>query len=318
MRNYFLAISTAFAAIYSPSIFAASGCVVIDGKTYELNLASMPIDPDVDVGTVLYTARVDTSGPKLTCPLNTARGKYSSQMLGSFQTLVGTNAYGNIYASGIDGIGIQIRDLEQSAKAVSYETSMDSGALYYWSTDKKTQIQFIKTGKIGTGTSYTGLAAQFKLDSWVVAKISIKTKVAWITKSCVAEPNSRIQNIQLGKPLASSFTSIGSTSPDVNFSVKLKCQEDNIPVYVSFEPSTGSTGNGMLNLDTSNADAASGIAIEILNAADRSKLVFSSEKKYHTASESSIEIPLIAHYKRTGTVKAGTANAAMTFVINQY
>ncbi|WP_259273686.1 fimbrial protein, partial [Klebsiella pneumoniae] len=91
-----------------------------------------------------------------------------------------------------------------------------------------------------------------------------------------------------------------------------------IPVYVSFEPSTGSTGNGMLNLDTSNADAASGIAIEILNAADRSKLVFSSEKKYHTASESSIEIPLIAHYKRTGTVKAGTANAAMTFVINQY
>lgn len=38
MRNYFLAISTAFAAIYSPSIFAASGCVVIDGKTYELNL----------------------------------------------------------------------------------------------------------------------------------------------------------------------------------------------------------------------------------------------------------------------------------------
>ncbi|HII0514760.1 fimbrial protein [Klebsiella pneumoniae] len=62
----------------------------------------------------------------------------------------------------------------------------------------------------------------------------------------------------------------------------------------------------------------SGIAIEILNAADRSKLVFSSEKKYHTASESSIEIPLIAHYKRTGTVKAGTANAAMTFVINQY
>ncbi|MCS5794892.1 hypothetical protein LNN94_01415 [Klebsiella pneumoniae subsp. pneumoniae] len=137
MRNYFPAISTAFAAIYSPSIFAASGCVVIDGKTYELNLASMPIDPDVDVGTVLYTARVDTSGPKLTCPLNTARGKYSSQMLGSFQTLVGTNAYGNIYASGIDGIGIQIRDLEQSAKAVPYETSMDSGALYYWSTDKK-------------------------------------------------------------------------------------------------------------------------------------------------------------------------------------
>ncbi|MFY4827259.1 hypothetical protein ACON67_20950, partial [Klebsiella pneumoniae] len=45
---------------------------------------------------------------------------------------------------------------------------------------------------------------------------------------------------------------------------------------------------------------------------------FPSETKYHTNMESSIEIPLVAHYKRIGTVKSGTANAAMTFTINQY
>ncbi|WP_262362086.1 fimbrial protein, partial [Klebsiella pneumoniae] len=89
-------------------------------------------------------------------------------------------------------------------------------------------------------------------------------------------------------------------------------------VYVSFDPTTGSTGKGILNVDTSNSDAATGIAVEILNAKDRSPLVFSSETKYHTNMESSIEIPLVAHYKRIGTVKSGTANAAMTFTINQY
>ncbi|MCP6002544.1 fimbrial protein, partial [Klebsiella pneumoniae] len=91
------------------------------------------------------------------------------------------------------------------------------------------------------------------------------------------------------------------------FSVKLNCQKDANAVYVSFDPTTGSTGKGILNVDTSNSDAATGIAVEILNAKDRSPLVFSSETKYHTNMESSIEIPLVAHYKRIGTVKSGTA-----------
>ncbi|HGK4015660.1 TPA: fimbrial protein, partial [Klebsiella pneumoniae] len=151
-----------------------------------------------------------------------------------------------------------------------------------------------------------------------VAKISIKAKISWITKSCVTDPSLRIQNIQLGNHLASSFTSVGSTSTDTKFSVKLNCQKDANAVYVSFDPTTGSTGKDILNVDTSNSDAATGIAVEILNAKDRSPLVFSSETKYHTNMESSIEIPLVAHYKRIGTVKSGTANAAMTFTINQY
>ncbi len=88
-------------------------------------------------------------------------------MLGSFQTLVGSNVYGNIYASGIDGIGIQIRDLVQSSKAVPYSASMTSGDLLYWSTDKKTVISFIKTGTVGKGTTNYGLAAQFNVDNWV-------------------------------------------------------------------------------------------------------------------------------------------------------
>lgn len=319
MRKYLLAFGTAFLGICSQDAFAdATGCVVIDGKTYNVNLASMPIDPDVAEGTVLYTARLDTTGPKISCPLNSSRGKYSSKMLGNFTTVSGTNTYGNIYATGITGIGMQIRDLRQSAKGVPYSTSMTPAELLGWSTDKKTLVSFIKTGPIGTGNSKTGLAAQFQVDSWIVAKIAVNVSFSWITKSCVAEPNSRIQNIQLGKPSAKSFTSIGSTSDDKYFSVKLKCKEDAVPVYVSFEPTTGSSGTGLLNIDTSIEGAAKGVVVEVLNSNGRTPLIFDNETQYHTAAEQTIEIPLIARYKRTGTVVPGTANAAMTFTINQY
>jgi len=319
MTKYLLAFGTAFLGIYGQNAFAdATGCIPLDGKTYNLSLTSMPIDPDVSVGTVLYTARLDTTGPKLTCPLNSSRGKYKSKMLGNFTTITGTNVYGNIYATGISGIGMQIRDLVQSAKSVPYSTSMTSGDLLYWQTDKKTVISFIKTGPVGNEKSKTGLAAQFELDDWIVAKISISVSFSWVTKSCVAEPNSRIQNIQLGNFPAKSFTSIGSTSDEKAFSVKLKCKEDAIPVYVSFEPTTGSTGTGLLSIDTSVEGAAKGVSVEILNGNDRTPLVFSKDTKYHTGAETNIEIPLIARYKRTGTVSSGTANAAMTFTINQY
>jgi len=319
MTKYLLAFGTAFLGICSQEAFAeASGCILLDGKTYNVSLTSMPIDPDVAVGTVLYTERLDTTGPKLTCPLNSSRGKYNSKMLGNFTTVTGTNAYGNIYATGIAGIGIQIRDLVQSAKSVPYSTSMNSGELLYWQTDKKTVVSFIKTGPVGTGKSKTGQAAQFMLDDWMIAKIAVNVSFSWITKSCVAEPNSRIQNIQLGKPSAKSFTSIGSTSEDKTFSVKLKCKEDAVPVYVSFEPTTGSSGTGLLNIDSSVDGAASGVVVEVLNGGDRTPLAFDTDKKYHTAAEQTIEIPLIARYKRTGTVVPGTANAAMTFTINQY
>lgn len=319
MPKYLLAFGTALLGMCSQEVFAdASGCILLDGKTYNVSLTSMPIDPDVAVGTVLHTQRIDTTGPKLTCPLNSSRGKYNSKMLGNFTTITGTNVYGNIYATGIAGIGIQIRDLVQSAKSVPYSTSMNSGELLFWQTDKKTVVSFIKTGPVGTGKSKTGQAAQFMLDDWLIAKIAVNVSFSWITKSCTADPNSRIQNIQLGNPSAKSFASVGSTSDDKTFSVKLKCSEDAVPVYVSFDPTTGSSGTGILNIDTSTEGAAGGVVVEILNGGDRTPLAFGTEKKYHTNAEKSIEIPLIARYKRTGTVVSGTANAAMTFTIIQY
>lgn len=106
MYKIMVAIITTFIGIYSSQCLAdATGCIVLDGNTYTLNLSSIAIDPDAEVGATLYTARLDTEGPKITCPLNSGRGKYTSKMLGSFQTLVGSNVYGNIYASGIEGIG---------------------------------------------------------------------------------------------------------------------------------------------------------------------------------------------------------------------
>ena len=81
MYKIMVAIITTFIGIYSSQcLAAATGCVVLDGKTYTLNLSSIAIDPDAEVGATLYTARLDTEGPKITCPLNSGRGKYTSKM----------------------------------------------------------------------------------------------------------------------------------------------------------------------------------------------------------------------------------------------
>lgn len=86
-------------------------------------------------------------------------------------------------------------------------------------------------------------------------------------------------------------------------------------MQVTFDPVGNSAGDGLLpvNADT---DSATGVAVEVLDA-NRTPLSFATAKTYHNASEQTIEIPLIARYKQTGTVTPGTANAAMTFTITQ-
>jgi hypothetical protein len=57
MYKIMVAIITTFIGIYSSQcLAAATGCVVLDGKTYTLNLSSIAIDPDAEVGATLYSS----------------------------------------------------------------------------------------------------------------------------------------------------------------------------------------------------------------------------------------------------------------------
>lgn len=305
-------------AMYNCQSLAADNCILYE-QSYTIPNSVLYIDPDVDVGTVLAKAEVNTSGAKALCLVNQRSGKYASVMKNSFTTVTGSNDKGNIYASGVPGIGVQITDIQKRVLMVPYETNIRYQDLMPWETVGRTTVFFIKTGPISSGTTFKDVIAEYTLDKKTVATVSLATNIAWTKKSCIVEPGKRNQTVMMPPTSYTVFGAIGTTGPSKDFSVSIKCEADDSPVFVSFEATTGSTGDGILNIDTSVADAAEGVAIEILNKSDLSPLIFDNEIKYHTQKETEIIIPFVARYKKIASkVTTGTANAGMTFTVSQY
>lgn len=85
-----------------------------------------------------------------------------------------------------------------------------------------------------------------------------------IQKSCLVDLNYKNQTVDLGSPKRSEFNGVGSSavSSERNFFVVLQCQEDNIPVQVTFEAAGNSPGVGMIAI-ADGSDAAKGVAVEV-------------------------------------------------------
>ncbi len=305
-------------ALCSYETMAADNCILYP-KSYSIPNSVLYIDPDAEIGTVLAKAEVNTSGVKASCLLNTKSGKYASTMKNSFTTVVSSNDKGDIFASGVPGIGVQISDIQKRVLMVPYSTNIRYQDLIPWETVGRTTVYFIKTGPISSGTTFKDVIAEYTLDKKTVATVSLATNIAWVKKSCIVEPGKRNQTVLMPPTSYTVFGAIGTTGPSKEFSVSIKCEADDSPVFVSFEATTGSTGDGILTIDSSVAGAAEGVAIEILNKSDLSPLIFDNEIKYHTQKETEVTIPFVARYKKIANkVTSGTANAAMTFTINQY
>lgn len=315
-------IFTAFALLMSlfyTDVTQARGCVSttsgsgIDGNVFEYKLVSpiVVIDPDAPVGSILWIRHLNTQGIKWLCDSGAQR-PYSSSMTPAFSQVVGTNIRGNIYASGIEGLGIQISDMMLPSRAVASSSFVNGNMAYIGDNKNGTRIDFIKVGPIGEGELRNGKIATFVMDGITVMEISMfGSRLKY--KSCTID-GSYNRTIPLGSFKA---TEIADTSPNVPFEFKLKCQADAIPVYVQFDALNGSSGSGLLKLDDTVESPASGVVVEVLNGNDMTPLKFGKETKYHTSQETSISIPLIARYKKTGPITPGQANAGMTITISE-
>lgn len=305
-------------ALGSFQSYAADGCTIYR-QDYSITQSMIYIDPDAEVGSVLATASINTMGNKALCIGGTKSGKYASAMKSPFTTVVSSNDKGEIYESGVPGIGLQISDLQKRVYMVPYSTNIRYQDLMPWETAGRTTVYFIKTGPIQSGKTLSGVVAEYTLDKKIAATVSLQTQINWKKKSCVVDPGKRNQVVNMPSTPKATFGAVGSTGPSKDFVIEIKCEADDSPIFVSFEATTGTTGDGILNIDTSLADAAKGVAIEILNKADQSPLKFLNEVEYHKQKETLITIPLTARYKKiASTVTTGSANAAMTFTINQY
>ncbi len=278
---------------------------------YRLSSPIVSIDPDAPTGSILWTRNINTAGAKWLCQ-STAQRTYQSVPGPAYSKIVGSNSRGNIYDSGIEGLGIQISDLFEPHKAVANMAYPTAQQAMTWGSKGYTRIDFIKVGPIGSGNLTNGDLAIFTYDGIDIMKIKILGS-RFKYKSCTID-GSYNRTIPLG---IFNTTDITTTSPDFEF--KLKCQADAVPVYVQFDSLYGSSGDGLLNIDSSVEKPAGGLAVEIINSEDRSALKLAKEKQYHNNLETSITIPLIARYKKTGsTITPGQANAGMTITINEH
>ncbi|NIY47839.1 fimbrial protein [Cedecea colo] len=320
MKNYIFTASVLFMSVFYTATVHAAGCAAlasgsgVEGNKldYQLRSPIVAIDLDAPIGSILWTRNINTAGMKWICQ-STAQRQYRSTIGPAFSKITGSNLRGNIYATGIEGLGIQITDLYQPNKAVpniAYPTAQQT---FTWSNTGYTRIDFIKVGPIGAGNLNNGLLATYSFDGVTVMTVSILGS-RLKHKSCTIDGQHN-RTIPLG---TFKTTDIVNKSKDVPFELKLKCQADAVPVYVQFDALNGSSGDGLLNLDTTVEDPASGVAVEIIDVSDNMPLKLGREIKYHMNQETLVSIPLIAHYKKTGAViTGGKANAGMTVTINE-
>lgn len=320
MKNYITPALVLLMPLFYTATVHARGCGAVatgsgvEGNklNYQLSSPLITIDPDAPTGNILWTRNINTAGLKWRCDSGAQR-LYRSAMGTAFSKIVGSNTRGNIYSTGIEGLGIQVSDLFQPNKAVANTAYPTAQQAYSWSSTSYTRIDFIKVGPIGSGDLTNGQLASFSFDDVTVMTVSVLGS-RLKHKSCTIDGQHN-RTIPLG---TFKTTDIINTSKDVPFELILKCQADAVPVYVQFDALNGSSGDGLLNLDTTVEDPASGVAVEIINASDNNPLKLAKEIKYHMNQETSVSIPLIAHYKKTGSViKGGKANAGMTITITE-
>lgn len=320
MKKFVFIASVLLISNFYTTVVHARGCGAltsgsgVEGTklTYQINSPLVTIDPDAPTGQILWTRNIDTTGAKWACD-SAAQRSYKSTIGAGFSKVVGTNSRGNIYSSGVEGMGIQINDMIQPNRAVPNQVWLSGTPVMVGQNTSYTRIDFIKVGPIGTGNLTNGEIASYEIDGVTVMTIRMLGS-RLKSKSCTID-GSYNRTIPLGQFKASDIT---DTSTNIPFEVKLKCQADAVPAYVQFDPLNGSSKDGLLNIDTTVGNPASGVAIEILNGNDMSPLKWRAETKYHTELETSVTIPLIARYKKTGSViTAGQANAGMTITINE-
>lgn len=125
--------------------------------------------------------------------------------------------------------------------------------------------------------------------------------------------------VPLGTHAPSEMGSVGATTTAVSFNVSLNnCPAGLNSIQYRIDPVTAvvNSAQSIVSLDASSS--ASGVAVQLLNAAGSAAFPLSTYQTFSGYSKStggSYSIPFKARYYRTGTITPGTANTSMTFTM---
>lgn len=136
--------------------------------------------------------------------------------------------------------------------------------------------------------------------------------------ACTVDVASQNQTVELGKYNKSEFPDVNIVTAAKNFNIILKnCPSSVQSAKVRFDGTPDTVEPTLLAIDSSVADAAEGVAINLMTA-DKADLPLHSENNYSytLTSDADNVLGFYAQYKSTSTtVKAGPANSVANFSV---
>ncbi len=299
---------------WSQQTWATDGCWFKKGLiTKNINLRSIVVQGDAPIGTTLAKVEVpvETGLDELVnCPssLYGFRGvlPYASSLVGN-----------SVYQTSTAGIGIRVGQMYYATSNYVPGANYPPSPRSY--TDQPVSVELIKTGDIKSGQMNSGIVARYQWTRTTgefdtVMQIAFAVPVRVTVVSCsVNTPNIMVP---IGNFLSTDFPNTGSSSQAVPININLNCSAS-ANVWMSVNATADPSGaTGAISLTgTGHKDVADGIAVQMLDA-NKNPVNLNKKFRYaNTVSNGSLSIPWFARYLRTGTVKAGQANATATVSI---
>jgi major type 1 subunit fimbrin (pilin) len=124
-------------------------------------------------------------------------------------------------------------------------------------------------------------------------------------------------NVQLGKVSKTVFTGAGSTSTLTKFDIQLtNCPDTVTSAAINFGGTPDANNNATLAL-TPDSDAATGVAIQLVDASEQPVSLYTPSQQYQLASGTAVnDLEFGARYIQTGAaITAGPANSVSTFTV---
>ncbi|EIJ9081736.1 fimbrial protein [Citrobacter freundii] len=285
--------------------------------------ASITVEPDVSVGTVIYEGSIESGQIDMDC--QDTGNKYKG-----YAVLTDADARNGVlegvYQTSIPGIGIRMAEAEERTPTFTSEDIVTPMHFYSYGasgwnsihTKYHASMQLVVTGDVEDGYLDTSrLTAQEKWGNDVIAQILVSpTSIHIQTNTCNLEDKNIY--VPLKTINVDNFDSqFSEVLTDNSFKIEISDCRAGTQIDYKFN-SAGSTGvtDGNILAIASGDSSASGVGIQIL---DTNNNVLSFDQTYTAVSSTSAnevaEIPLKARYAKTGNVKAGKVDAVATFEV---
>ncbi|WP_396331548.1 fimbrial protein [Burkholderia anthina] len=297
---------------------------------YSVSFSALPsFDPTVPDGTVL--GKVQSKMGDSSTSINGCSNPNSIGVM-TYTGIGALNGRFETYPTSIAGVGIRVGNtVAGSGNSVKWwaNYAVDSTGIsgIFFQPNYEFVLQLVKTGPITAAGALSGDIAKILLTNHgqtaIVVRLAGSVAVKPLVPSCTV--NTKKITVPMGSVAVATLNRDG-IGPGQNFALNLQCtggtEGASTRMFTTLTDATN-TGNRSDVLGLTPDSTAKGVGVRIMNQSTPvsygpdSRAAGNPNQWFVTETGNrSVDIPLTAHYVRTGNVTAGTADAVATFTMS--